>query len=79
MKHFPLFVAIALVSCSKQPEPAAPASAPKIEVQYATPVAGMPGYVTSPYSPKAGYIDVRGFPPSTEVKDPYSGKMFKVP
>jgi hypothetical protein len=45
----------------------------------ATPVEGMPGYVTSPYQPYAGYVDVRGYPPNTEVKDPYSGKIFLVP
>jgi hypothetical protein len=45
----------------------------------ATPVEGMPGYVTSPYQPYAGYVDVRGFPPNTQVKDPYSGKIFLVP
>lgn len=46
---------------------------------YGTPVAGKAGFVTSPYSPYAGYVDVRGFPPNTEVKDPYSGKIFLVP
>lgn len=45
----------------------------------ATPVEGMPGYVTSPFSPYAGYVDVRGYPPNTQVKDPYSGKIFLVP
>ncbi len=42
-------------------------------------VPGKPGYVTSPYAPNAGYIDLRGFPPGTAVKDPYSGKIFLVP
>ena len=49
------------------------------DLPYGTPVAGKPGFVTSPHSPNAGYVDVRGFPPGTEVKDPYSGKTFLVP
>jgi outer membrane biosynthesis protein TonB len=49
------------------------------ELPYAKAVAGKPGFVTSPYDPYKGYIDVRGFPPGTEVKDPYSGKTFLVP
>ena len=45
----------------------------------AIPVPGKPGFVTSPYEPSRGYIDVRGFPPGTEVKDPYTTKSFLVP
>ena len=61
-----------------------PASAPstknsKRDIPYAIPVPNKPGFVTSPYSPKAGYVDVRGFPSGTEVKDPYSGKIFLTP
>ena len=54
---------------------------PKVvgELQYGKQVPGKPGFVTSPFSPYSGYIDVRGFPPGTEVKDPYSGKSFLVP
>lgn len=58
------------------PPPAAPTAH---ELPYGTPVPGKPGFVTSPHSPNAGYVDVRGFPPGTEVKDPYSGKTFLVP
>jgi hypothetical protein len=65
------------------PTPTGPAvpDAPKPvgELPYAKAVAGKPGFVTSPYDPYKGYIDVRGFPPGTEVKDPYSGKTFLVP
>jgi hypothetical protein len=49
------------------------------EIAYGTPVPGKAGFVTSPHSPYAGYVDVRGFPPGTEVKCPYSGKIFLVP
>ncbi len=51
----------------------------KHDYPYAQPVAGKPGFVTSPYAPYSGYVDVRGFPPGTEVKDPYTQKVFLVP
>jgi hypothetical protein len=67
---------------STQP-PVRPASAPsnktKRDIPYGIPVPNRPGFVTSPYSPKSGYVDVRGFPSGTEVKDPYSGKIFLTP
>ena len=64
--------------------PVRPASAPpqknsKRDIPYAIPVPNKPGFVTSPYAPKSGYVDVRGFPSGTEVKDPYSGKIFLTP
>lgn len=45
---------------------------------YASPVPDKPGFVYSPHDPKF-IIDVRGFPPGTEVSDPNTGKLFKVP
>ena len=56
----------------------APVTPPR-DLPYGTPVPGKPGFVTSPHSPTAGYVDVRDFPPGSEVKDPYSGKIFLVP
>jgi hypothetical protein len=46
---------------------------------YGVPVSGKAGFVTSPYAQFEGYVDVRGFPKGTEVKCPYSGKIFLVP
>ncbi len=51
----------------------------KAEVPYGTPVPGKSGLVTSPFAPDRGYVDVTGFPPGTEVHDPYTGKIFLTP
>lgn len=56
-----------------------PVSLPTPEISYGIPVPGKPGFVTSPHAPSAGFVDVRGFPPGTEVKDPYTGRIFLVP
>ena len=42
-------------------------------------IPGKPGFVTNPFAPEAGEIDVRGLPPGTEIEDPHSGKRFFVP
>jgi hypothetical protein len=52
---------------------------PKSDVPYGIPVPGRQGLVTSPFAPDSGYIDVRSFPPGTEVRDPYTGKSFLTP
>lgn len=80
------------IQTSGSPVPAAPGqpdvrwakaasgtSQEKTDLQYGTPVPGKPGFVTSPFAPDKGYVDVTGFPPGTEVKDPYTGKTFLTP
>ena len=46
-------------------------------VPFANPVPGRPDLVQSPSTGK--YVSVAGFAPGTEVKDPYTGKIFRVP
>ena len=59
--------------------PAAPTKTTKGDYPYGTPVPGKPGFVKSPYAADQGLVDVRGFPPGTEVKDPFTNKIFLVP
>ena len=49
------------------------------DVPYGVTVPNKPGFVTSPYAPTQGLVDVRGFPSSTEVLDPFTGKIFLTP
>jgi hypothetical protein len=56
-----------------------PSKRPRRDMPYGIPVPNKPGFVTSPYAPRSGYVDVRGFPSGTEVKDPYTGKIFLTP
>ena len=51
----------------------------KTDLPYGSPVPGKQGLVTSPFSANKGYVDVRGFPPGTPVKDPYTGDIFRTP
>ncbi|PYK37597.1 MAG: hypothetical protein DME49_11250 [Verrucomicrobia bacterium] len=64
---------------SAAPAPTAmPAKTEKGDHPYGIPVPGKAHVVESPFSP-GKYVDVEGFPPGTEVKDPYTGKIFLVP
>ena len=56
-----------------------PTKRPRRDLPYGIPVPNKPGFVTSPYAPKSGYVDVRGFSSDTEVKDPYTGRIFLTP
>ena len=60
------------------PAPTPATTTPKGDYPYGVPVPGKPGFVRSPYSPDK-MTDVRGYAPGTEVKDPYTQKIFLVP
>ena len=68
------------VVAEQSPTPAATAApvtkTTKGDIPYGIPVPNKPGFVTSPYAPNQGYVDVRGFPPGTEVKDPVHEQDF---
>ena len=49
------------------------------DLPYGVPVPNRAGFVTSPYAPNQGWVDVRGIASGTEVKDPYTGKTFLTP
>lgn len=70
---------------SHVPEPALedsatpPASAFANSLPYGAPVPGKPGFAASPWAPDRGWVDLRGFPPGTEARCPYTEKIFLVP
>ena len=61
------------------PASAAPTEKAKGDMPYGIPVPGQKGMVISPYLPEGNYIDVSAFAPGSAVKDPYTGKIFRVP
>lgn len=61
------------------PASAAPAEKARGDMPYGIPVPGQKGMVTSPYLPEGNYVDVSAFVSGSAVKDPYTGKIFRVP
>jgi len=61
------------------PALAVPAEKARDDMPYGIPVPGRKGLVTSPYLPEGNYVDVSVFPSGSAVKDPNTGKIFRVP